>query len=558
MSDLNLGLNVRRTASTGVGADVDVGADGSRSQPRLEALGAFFATDNGLALACSLVLFVLSAWPLMLVQTPPYQDLPNHLAAAHILQHADRYPEFVGNGLFKTNAALFAWLLVGGRWIGLAAASRVFAAVTLAAGAWVYPRVLLAFGGRARLAMGSFFLYPMVHNWFVSKGMLDFALGVPLSLGLLVLIKRQLEATKLRRLLAIGLLSLCTWYAHGFSLIVALGLFAFHLAFEGRGQWREAVRGVIPALVPASALTAYSVYRHLTEPGGAMAGYVETQTLIVPWELLYNMWAEWCAGFTWLSLTSGLVILGGAWGLLRWRKVSPTFFSPWALLLLAGIYVVSPYTTTNWFHVNSRLIPYLWMGLLLRLPDTLPTMLKRLMVFGGLAYSLGMGVDYKRLDADREAFTAGIGHVSEGARLLPLVFESKATSETTRSLEHAWGFYVVERTTSAPLLFAHSRSFPLMYREPPPPRFNHLVLGRFAPTMGNEMFLCGLQRGAGVFTDDCPAEWTRRWDEFWRDATPRYDEVLLWAPPPHVIARMPASYSMTFHQDKLYVYRRNP
>ena len=37
-----------------------------------------------------LVLFVLSAFPLLLVEVPPYQDLPNHLASIHVVEHADK------------------------------------------------------------------------------------------------------------------------------------------------------------------------------------------------------------------------------------------------------------------------------------------------------------------------------------------------------------------------------------------------------------------------------------------------------------------------------------
>ena len=49
---------------------------------------------------------------------------------------------------------------------------------------------------------------------------------------------------------------------------------------------------------------------------------------------------------------------------------------------------------------------------------------------------------------------------ARGAKLLPLLFRRQLTSENTRSLLHAWGFYVMEKQTSAPLLFAHSRSLP--------------------------------------------------------------------------------------------------
>ena len=80
-------------------------------------------------------------------------------------------------------------------------------------------------------------------------------------------------------------------------------------------------------------------------------------------------------------------------------------------------------------------------------------------------------------------FTAGISVVPVGSRLLPLIFDQKGTSVNTRSMLHTWGYYVTEKQTSAPLLFAHSRSFPVMYREPPPIQFNHLVLEAWASTM---------------------------------------------------------------------------
>ena len=72
-------------------------------------------TDRQLALILSALLFVLAAWPLSLVDVPPFQDLPNHLATVTVIRHLDRYPEFAFNGYFKTNSALFTWLLFVGR-----------------------------------------------------------------------------------------------------------------------------------------------------------------------------------------------------------------------------------------------------------------------------------------------------------------------------------------------------------------------------------------------------------------------------------------------------------
>jgi hypothetical protein len=167
-----------------------------------------------------------------------------------------------------------------------------------------------------------------------------------------------------------------------------------------------------------------------------------------------------------------------------------------------------------------------------------------------------MGVDYVRLERDLGRFTAGMAAVPEGSNLLPLVFRSKGTSENTRSLLHAWGFYVVQKLTSAPLLFAHSRSFPVMYRDPPPIQFNHLVLESFAPSMATPDFLCDVSRSVGVPMTDCAAAWRARWAEFWRDAEPRFDHVLMWSAPKDVMALVPADYRVVFQRDELTVLER--
>ena len=87
--------------------------------------------DDRLALLVSAVLFVLSAWPLLLVEVPPFQDLPNHLAAVTIIENPSLYPEFTFNGFLKTNAALFTWLAFVGRVVGVKMAAKLFTVLVL-------------------------------------------------------------------------------------------------------------------------------------------------------------------------------------------------------------------------------------------------------------------------------------------------------------------------------------------------------------------------------------------------------------------------------------------
>ena len=106
--------------------------------------------------------------------SPPFQDLPNHVATAHIVAHPDLYPQYVFNGLFKSNSLLTLWLyLVGGH--GLFGAARVFTAVVLAVNALALPLFVLHFAGRRRLLVATLFVWPLVHGFFVSMGLLNFA-----------------------------------------------------------------------------------------------------------------------------------------------------------------------------------------------------------------------------------------------------------------------------------------------------------------------------------------------------------------------------------------------
>jgi hypothetical protein len=514
-------------------------------------------TDGQLALLLGAVLFVLAAWPLVLVEVPPFQDLPNHLAAITVIQHPALYPELVFNGLLKTNSALFTWLLIVGRVVGTPMAAKLFVLVVLALGAVAYPRFVLSFAGRRRMVVSVFFAWPMVHNWFVSMGMLDFALAVPLATLLLVGLNAQRQGPALARGAGLAVLGVLIWHAHVFPLLVVHMLMAIHVVT--RSTWRErwlSARALVVPLLPSTALVATSLWVHYTEPVGAMTAYVALGKTLPAWELFYNLWAEWFWSFTFLEMATVLPCVAmGLWAIYKWRADVP-FFGPLAFAALAALYFFTPYVATNWFHVNSRFIPFLWLAALVRLPEELPRRVLAVLAACAASYTVGMGIDYVRLDREWTRFTSGMSAVPVGAKLLPLVFRRQETSKNTRNLLHAWGFYVTERQTSAPLLFAHSRSFPLMYREPPPLQLNHLVLESFAPSMVNADYMCDSLRSGGVVLDDCEAAWRKQWADFWRQAEPRFDHVLMWAAPAPVMALVPPEYHVVFERDELVILER--
>jgi len=184
-------------------------------------------SDVRLGLLFALVLFVLAAWPLLLVEVPPFQDLPNHLATAHIVAHPALYPQYVFNGFFRSNSLLTLWLAAfGGH--SLTGAARAFVAFVLALNAVALPFFVLRFAGRGALAVAMLFVWPLVHSFAVSMGFLNFASAFALSLILLTLIDRQRESPSLRKGLGITALAGLVWYAHPFPLAVVGALVALH------------------------------------------------------------------------------------------------------------------------------------------------------------------------------------------------------------------------------------------------------------------------------------------------------------------------------------------
>ncbi len=544
---------------TGTAPFVDLGTGGLLGRARRE-LG--LLSDRQLAAAIGGVLFAISAWPLALTPVPPYQDLANHLAAVTVIDHPSAYPEFVSNGFLKTNAALFTWLHLSSRLMPVALGAKIFTLAVLALNAMVLPRVVLDLtSSRRKMVVAAFFAWPMVHNWFVSMGMLDFALGVPLSLLLLLALHRHARAPTFSLPRSAGLVALAcaTWYAHAFALLAVHLLIVVEAATQPswRARMQRAMRLLVP-IAPATVMLAVSLYDHWTEPQGAVQGFLNLSRTLPVWELFYHLWAEYLWSFTKLEISSFVPAVGLAVFAWVYRKDKVPFFGPVAFFVVGALYLVMPYTATNWFHVNSRLIPYLWLFALVRVPDRLPHPKKILGLLGlsAVLYSLGLGVDFVRLEADRQKFVAGIPYVPQGAKLLPLLFSRQITSENTRSLIHGWGFYVMEKQTSAPLLFAHSRSFPVMYSDPPPQvQFNHLMLESFAPTMGSDLATCTMLRQSGVYSE-CHEPWLKHWAEFWAAALPLYDHVLMWDAPAEAASLVPAAYHVKFHQDRLTIYER--
>jgi hypothetical protein len=511
-------------------------------------------TDTRLTLFVAAALFALAAWPLLLVSLPPFQDLPNHVATAHIVAHPDLYPQFAFNGLLKSNCLLTLWFCVfGGH--GLFGAARAFTALVLAANALALPLFVLRFSGRPHLPVAALFVWPLVHSFSVSMGFLNFAFAFALSLILLTVIDRQREHPTQGRAWGIAALSVVIWYAHPFPLAVVGALVALHAA--SRATWPARITAgltLLLPLAPAGILSLLSAQRHLikTEHSSAAAA---TFLYLNPWETAEHLWLDVSGALTrWGGMTviPALLLPYFAW---RQRRVARPFLSAPAMAILAAAYFALPVMLSNWNYLNCRLVPFLWVGLALRLPNNLPRPVVVVLAVCALAFSAILGVDYLRLDRDRAEFTAGIDAVPEGATLLPLMFQRRKTSYFTASLTHAWGYYTVAKDTSAPLVFGVERSYPITYREFPPRKLIPPALDRFAERYGAPAQVCKML-GQAPADAACTAAWRELWAGFWQEAEPRFSHLLTWAIPPEARSMIPGRFHRVFAAGALEIYAR--
>jgi hypothetical protein len=481
--------------------------------------------DRGLVRAATAALFVLGAWPLLLCRVPPLEDLPAHLATAVVIRHPEAYPGFVFHGFFKTNSTLFLWLYAFGD-AHLLLGAKLFVALVVLAHAWVFPRLVLELGGRGRVLPATLLAVPLVHNWFVAMGMLDYALGSALALACVLLVVRQTRDFSAARAVGIGALGLAIWYTHVFALAMIVGLGVLEAARTRRASALHPMAPLAPALGFAAWSTGVEIFR-AHPPSSHGVAYRP------PWETAYELWAKYAWSFSKLELLSLVLFAVLAWGLVRERRADVPILSPLAAAALVVLHFAVPSEALDWFAVNSRVLPFVYAAALVAAPATLPRWALGALGACALACSVGLGVDYARLDRDMKELAAGVPLVPENADLAPVIFEPKGSSDNTWALLNGWGLYVVAKHTSAPLLYAHSPSFPIGYRRPP----------TRAPS-----------------TDASFAQ-SRHAPEAWRaydDALGVRGWVLEWGAPPEGMRAPPPRHVLALERGRLRLFRPAP
>jgi hypothetical protein len=397
-----------------------------------------------------------------------------------------------------------------------------------------------------------------VHNWFVSMGMLNFSLSVSLAMLLLVALERRRVAPSAANAVAVVLLSVAVWYAHQLPLMLAEILVGVHvLAQPGWRARGERGRVLIVPLLPATAIALAGGVSHMhgVFPHASLG---EATTFQTPLWLAYDLWAHWGYGYTPLSATSLVTMLALAVLAGRRPRAAVAFFGPWEALVLLLAYAVAPYSTVGFGYAGSRIIPFIWMAALVRVPERLPRWLTASLLVSAVLYFAGMAVDDVRLAREQAELAAGVDAVPPGARMDVFVFSTRIISKNTWSLSTAWGDYVVERGAHIWEVWADSPSLPIMRRAPPTPRLDPFWHRRFMDSAATRAGFCSAREAQGLDPARCDDEWRAEWAAYWRDVDPYVDSLLFWDPPVDALAQVPSSWRVSFQRGRLWIFASAP
>ncbi len=195
-------------------------------------------------------LAVLSAAPVWLVDHPPIQDLPQHLAAIRVLaDHGDAdlgFARWFELSLGSTQyLAYYLVALALSKVGGVVLANRLLITAAVVGTPYAMRALLRALGRDERLAL---FVFPLTWNAHLILGFLNFVSAIPLALwGLAVAVRLREEHTR-GRAIGLAVLSVVTFYTH----VVPFGFLGLGAGLVAMGDGlRETGRRWLP-LVPAA------------------------------------------------------------------------------------------------------------------------------------------------------------------------------------------------------------------------------------------------------------------------------------------------------------------
>ncbi len=335
---------------------MDYEAEGGASaspQPRREAAGHWRGGWPTLALMGALI--ALAALPVLLTESPPIFDYPNHLARVHILANLDAVPGFAANfsldSLLLPNVLSDLILLALQPVLGIEAAGRALLVLLLAL--TVTGAVAVGSAAAGRLSPWPLLAAALVWNEVLIWGFLNYALGIGLLLWGLAAWLHLEGRSRAAQLLAGALFGVLLFLAH----MVAFGLFAIAIALvELVRAWRHRADGVWPAArrLALSALVFLPALALFWAVSPASGLPLDLRFTFTAWQKLSPFTRLLSTGNTALDVATLAAVLLAVAALVASRRVA--LHGPLALVALVFVVLVLtlPYTAMGSYFLDMR------------------------------------------------------------------------------------------------------------------------------------------------------------------------------------------------------------
>jgi hypothetical protein len=410
--------------------------------------------------------FVIAALPVLIVETLPLFDYPNHLARMHILASPDdpvlqRFYEIRWQLL--PNLAMDGVVPLLARVMPLAWAGKAFVLATL----------LLLVGGAAALHRTLFkrwSLFPclaflLLYNRILLWGFVNFLFGVGLALGVLTLWIRLREKAPWQRL-AIGTIGALAIYL---SHLFAFGAYAIVVAgYEIGRAWREGSLWTRRGLAGlAAAATQFLVpLALLLANAGAGGGEISWGHVLRKIDLFFNILDNYSRPFDVACFVALLALL--VWGAVRRSlRIAPALALPLILLLAAQL--AMPNRMFGGAGVDHRM-PLVLALLLVAGSDAALRTLRQKLIAGliALIFVARIGIVASVWLADDRIYhpiVAALAELPRGSRLAVALPPNSFNLEKRKPpVAHLANLAIVEADSFVPLLFDFPGQQPVALR----------------------------------------------------------------------------------------------
>jgi hypothetical protein len=447
------------------------------------------------------VVVILSAVPLWLVDYPPIQDLPQHLAAIRVL-HSFRDPAFGFESFFAVDilrtqylvyylaAHLLAYIF------DVVLANKILLTAVICATPYAMRALLRARDSDQRLAL---FILPLTYNAHLILGFFNFLAAIPLALYGLSLAVQQRNDPSRSKAVAWAILALVTFYTHvvpfGFLM---LGSLMLYLSIDVKASAKRfvmfipAALGVLFWMVTSPAGHSFQTAARLSDSRSG------PQPIFQPWRAALRDTPSWMTDvlwdeiddrllFVWCSLVVAAVVFSltipridsaRVWlrALIKDPKYRLALLAPIAVLA----YFISP-TSYDWIWPIAQRFP------LLAAVFLIPVLPRPRWFFGVLIYLavsvIAVAQFYHVGAAFREYEQQEVGDFEEALQVIPerervagLIWHRGSSQVKFSPFIHSVAYYLVYKGGAVMFTFADFPASPYTFIEhnrPPrvPPRW---------------------------------------------------------------------------------------